>query len=48
MDFKSIYNIEEIYFNGIVVDYKLNDDYLTFTLKGKELMYPATLKAGCS
>ena len=32
----SKYNINETIFEGTIIDYKENKDYITFTLKGKE------------
>ena len=34
--FNSKYNINELNFYGIVLDYQYKDEYITFTLKGKE------------
>ena len=36
ISFESNYNINENYFEGIIIDYKINKDYMTFTIKGKE------------
>lgn len=36
ISFESKYNINENYFEGIIIDYKINKDYMTFTIKGKE------------
>ena len=34
----SKYSINDKNFYGIILDYKYNDSYITFTLKGKELL----------
>lgn len=32
----SKYNINDTYFYGTIIDYKIKEDYITFTIKGKE------------